>query len=81
MNKGGEELSMTQLFDRLNIRDLSVAERIQLVGEIWDSIAEDGGEVEITEAQWEEIERRLALYRANPEIAVPWDAVKRRVLE
>lgn len=72
---------MTQLFDRLNIRDLSVAERIQLVGEIWDSIAEDGGEVEITEAQWEEIERRLALYRANPEIAVPWDAVKRRVLE
>lgn len=50
---------MTQLLDRLNIRDLSVAERIQLVGEIWNSIAEDGGEIEITEAQWEEIERRL----------------------
>ena len=70
---------MTQLLDRLNIRDLSVAERIQLVGEIWDSIAEDGGEIEITEAQWEEIERRLASYRVNPEIAIPWDAVRKRI--
>ena len=72
---------MTQLLDRLNIRDLSVAERIQLVGEIWNSIAEDGGEIEITEAQWEEIERRLQEFRANPDIAVPWDAVKKRIRE
>ena len=70
---------MTQLLDRLNIRELSVAERFQLVGEIWDSIAEDGGEVEITEAQWEEIDRRLASYRENPAIAIPWDAVKARI--
>ena len=72
---------MTQLLDRLNIRDLSVAERIQLVGEIWNSIAEDGGEIEITEAQWEEIERRLQEFRANPDTAVPWDAVKKRIRE
>ena len=69
---------MTQLLDKLNIRDLSVAERIQLVGEIWNSIAEDGGEIEITEVQWEEIDRRLQEYRANPEIAIPWDVVKKR---
>ena len=49
------------------------------MGEIWDSIAEDGGEVEITEAQWEEFDRRLASYRANPAIAIPWDAVKARI--
>jgi putative addiction module component (TIGR02574 family) len=70
---------MTQLLDKLNIRDLSVAERIQLVGEIWNSIAEDGEEIEITEAQWEEIERRLQRYRENPEIMIPWDAVKARI--
>ena len=29
---------MTQLFDRLKIKDLSVEERIVLVEEIWDSI-------------------------------------------
>ena len=69
---------MTQLLDKLNIGDLSVAERIQLVGEIWNSIAEDGGEIEITEVQWEEIDRRLQEYRANPEIAIPWDVVKKR---
>lgn len=49
------------------------------MGEIWDSIAEDGGEIEITEAQWEEIERRLQEYKANPDIAVPWDVVKARM--
>ena len=70
---------MTQLLDRLNIRNLSVAERIQLVGEIWNSIAEDEGEIEITEAQWEEIERRLQRYRENPEIAIPWDVLKERI--
>ena len=70
---------MTQLLDKLNIRDLSVAERIQLVGEIWDSIAEEGAEFELTEAQREEIDRRLQEYRANPEIAIPWDVVKARI--
>lgn len=70
---------MTQLLDKLNIRNLSVAERIRLVGEIWNSIAEDEGEIEITEAQWEEIERRLQRYRENPEIAIPWDVVKARI--
>ena len=70
---------MTQLLDKLNIRDLSVAERFQLMGEIWNSIAEDGREVEITEAQWEEIERRLQEYRANPDIMIPWDVLKKRI--
>ncbi len=55
---------MTQLLDKLNIRALSVEERIQLVGEIWDSIAEERGEFELTDAQRDEIDRRLASYRA-----------------
>ncbi len=70
---------MTQLLDKLNIRDLSVAERIQLVGEIWNSIAEEEGEFELTEAQRKEIDRRLQEYRANPDITVPWKEVKWRV--
>ena len=69
---------MTQLLDKLNIRALSVEERIQLVGEIWDSIAEEGG-FKLTAVQQEEIERRLQDYRANPDMAIPWDVVKRRI--
>ncbi len=70
---------MTQLLDKLNIRALSVEERIQLVGEIWDSIAEERGEFELTDAQRDEIDRRLASYRANPDMAIPWEVVKARV--
>ena len=70
---------MTQLLDKLNIRDLSIAERIQLVGEIWDSIAEDEGEFELTEAQREEIDRRLESYKANPDQVIPWEDIKARI--
>ena len=72
---------MTQLLDRLNIRDLSVEERIQLVGEIWDSIAEEEAEFELTDAQRDEIDRRLASYRANPDQVISWEEVKRGILD
>ena len=70
---------MTQLLDRLNIRDLSIAERIQLVGEIWDSIAEEGAEFELTDAQSDEIDRRLESLRANPAQVVSWEEIVERV--
>ena len=68
---------MTQLLDKLNIRDLSIEERIQLVGEIWDSIAEEEGEFELTGAQRDEIDRRLESYRANPDQVISWEEIKR----
>ena len=70
---------MAQLSDRLNIRELSIADRIRLVDEIWDSIADERAEVEITEAQREEIDRRLLLYREGREQGIPWEVVKKRV--
>ena len=45
------EDSITQLLDKLNIRDLSIEERIQLVGEIWDSIVEESEAFELTDAE------------------------------
>ena len=70
---------MAQLSDRVNIRELSIEERIQLVDEIWDSIADEQGEVEITEAQREEIDRRQLLYREGRERGIPWEVVRKRV--
>jgi putative addiction module component (TIGR02574 family) len=56
---------------------LSVAERLELVGDIWDSIAADGPEaVELTEAQRQELQRRLAAHDADPESGVPWRHVR-----
>lgn len=55
---------------------LSVAERIQLVEDLWDSIAAEPEALELTQAQREEIDRRLAEHDANPESAIPWEEVR-----
>lgn len=43
---------------------LSVAERILLVQDLWDSIAADQAPIPMTRAQRAELERRLRTYRA-----------------
>jgi putative addiction module component (TIGR02574 family) len=45
------------------IRRLSVAERIGLVEDIWDTIADDTGTDVLSEAQRNELDARLARYR------------------
>ena len=47
-------------------KKLSIAERIDLVEEIWDSIAQENGCFELTDAQKRELDRRLESFRANP---------------
>ena len=61
-------------------KKLSIAERIDLVGEIWDSIAEDNGCFELSEAQKEEIDRRLESFRANPSQGRTWEEIKSEFL-
>lgn len=56
---------------------LSVSERIQLVEDIWDSIAAEAPDsVELSEAQKAELHRRVAAHRADPSTAVPWEQVR-----
>lgn len=59
---------------------LSVDERIRLVEAIWDSIAAEPGQPKLTEAQQQELERRLAVHTASPEDVVPWEDVKAQAL-
>jgi putative addiction module component (TIGR02574 family) len=64
----------------LGIDRLSIAERIALVQAIWDSIAADVERAPLTEAQRQEVDRRLAAHRANPQAAVPWEQVEAEAL-
>ncbi|MHB8181862.1 MAG: addiction module protein, partial [Acidithiobacillus ferrivorans] len=51
---------------------LSVSERIQLVEDIWDSIAAEAPDtVELSQAQKDELHRRVAAHRADPSTAIP----------
>ena len=58
---------------------LSVPERIQLVEDIWDSIAAMPEEMPLTKAQQAELDRRLNAYRRNPEEGLPWEYVKEAI--
>ena len=59
--------------------DLSVAEKILRVQDLWDDIARSSPEVELTPAQREEAERRLRQHEGNPGKYPTWDEVKGRL--
>jgi putative addiction module component (TIGR02574 family) len=61
------------------IRKLSVAERILIVEEIWDSIAADQESMEVTEAQKEELDRRIASHNAAPNHGKSWEETRDRL--
>ena len=57
-------------------RDLSIAERLRLVEDIWDSIAQDTGAVPVPRDVLDEAERRLAEHRRDPTSGIPGDQVR-----
>lgn len=58
---------------------LSVPERIQLVEDLWDSIAADPEDFPLTDAQKSELDRRLEEHKADPDSAIPWAEVRERL--
>jgi putative addiction module component (TIGR02574 family) len=64
----------------LGIDRLSVDERIALAHEIWDSVAAEIERAPLTEAQRNELERRLADHEAHPADVVPWEQIRAEAL-
>jgi putative addiction module component (TIGR02574 family) len=62
-----------------NVLGLSIPERIQLVEDIWDTIAEVPEEITLTDAQKAELDRRLDAYHVNPGEGSPWKMVRERI--
>lgn len=62
------------------IRALPVSERIQLVEDLWDSIAAESDSVRLSEAQTRELDRRLDRFDAAPGEGGEWSALKARIL-
>ena len=73
----------TPAFDFDALRRLSVPERLQLVEDLWDSIAEDAPDeaFPIDAELATELDRRLAEHEADPGAAVPWEQVRRKLLD
>ena len=60
--------------------DLSISERIQLVEDIWDTIAVEADSVELTEEEKKIIDERLDAYHQNPDLGSPWEDVFKRIV-
>ena len=60
---------------------MPVYERIQLVEDTFDGIAEDAGPLSLSAEEREELDRRLAEHHANPSSSIPWDEVRASLFE
>ena len=65
----------------LGIDRLAVEDRLDLVGQIWDSIAADSTAIPLTEPQRKELDRRIADHETNPDDVVSWENVNASVSE
>jgi putative addiction module component (TIGR02574 family) len=57
-------------------KHLSIPERIRLVEEIWDTIAEENEAFELSDNQKRELDRRLELAKNNPGRGRTWQEIK-----
>jgi len=74
---------MTRNAIREELFKRTAAERLELVEELWDSIAaeaeRDADVLPLTDAQREELDRRIAAHRADPSRVVSWEEVRKEL--
>ena len=65
----------------IDINKLSPEERLDLIEELWDSLSTDPGKIPLTEAQANELDRRLAEMDQDDSLGIPWETVLARIRE
>jgi putative addiction module component (TIGR02574 family) len=70
---------MAQTMKDLGIDQMSIADRLSLVQEIWDSIAAAPEEIPLTEEEKRLLDRRRAELDANPGNVLTWEQIKEHV--
>ncbi len=61
------------------IFELSVAEKIQIVEDIWDSISNAPENLPLSDAEKLELDKRLESYKQNPNEGIEWETLKRNL--
>lgn len=63
------------------ILELSVAEKIQIVEDIWDSIIRHPEQFPLSETEKRELDKRLADYEQNPDDGIEWETLRKNILQ
>ena len=64
----------------MEIQSLTASERIILAEALWDSVVAEDTEIELTDAQKVELDRRLAAFEIDQDAGSSWPSVKARIL-
>jgi putative addiction module component (TIGR02574 family) len=70
---------MSLTLQRAEVDKLTIPERLELIGILWDSIAEADPQAAIPEWHQVELRRRRAEAEANPDDSIPWEEVRDRL--
>jgi len=62
------------------LRSLPISERVQLVEDLWDSIAQDAPEITLAQDQIDLLDKRLDALDKNPSEGTPWEIAKQRII-
>jgi putative addiction module component (TIGR02574 family) len=62
------------------IRELSVAERLQLIEDVWETLCDAPTTVPVPDWHREELDARMAAHEIDPAAARPWADVKAEIL-
>ncbi|MFM7180766.1 MAG: addiction module protein [Verrucomicrobiales bacterium] len=62
------------------LRSLPVAERLELVEDLWDSIAGESNSVGLSAAHLAELDRRLDRIEESPSEGTSWTTLRERIL-
>lgn len=62
-----------------SFEQMTQAERILYVQDLWDRIAADAADSPLTPAQAAEIDRRLDDHRKHPETSIPWEVTREQI--
>ena len=71
------EVSMNTGFTQLF--ELTLSEKLQLLEDLWDSIAQIPEQIPVLDWQKEELAKRKASYLQNPGSGSSWEAAKERI--
>lgn len=63
-----------------SFRKLSLPEKIRLLQELWDDIADESSSRPLSESQRMLLNERLRQHDQNPEDVEPWDKVRNDIL-
>lgn len=71
--------SYTPLVSRIDIAKLSPEERLELLEQLWDSLSDTPEAVPLTDAQRQELDRRLDDLDRDGPVGIPWNEVLDRI--